>query len=83
MVGDVVLTAKGEMVVVSDVDESGNTIDVYARGDLGSTQNYTTNADSDALYIVGNAQLEGYLWTGSRLIQDYQVKLYPDNSMIP
>ena len=52
MVGDVILTADGEVLVVSDVDESGNTIDVYARGDLGSTES-NANSDSDAIYIVG------------------------------
>jgi len=33
-VGDVILTADGEILIVSDVDESGNTIDVYGRGKI-------------------------------------------------
>ena len=61
-VGDVILTQRGEIVIASDVDESGNTIDVYGRGDCGSTQDYTTNENTDALYIIGSAQLEGYTY---------------------
>ncbi len=60
-VGDIVLTALGELLVCSDVNESGNTITVYGRGDLGSTES-VLNVDSSALYIVGNAQLEGYTY---------------------
>jgi len=61
MVGDIILTANGEVCIVSDVDESGNTVDVYARGDLGSTES-NANSDGDAIYIIGNAQLEGYTY---------------------
>ncbi len=63
-VGDVVLTADSELVVVSDVDESGNTIDVYSRGDLGSTES-NANTTGDTLMIVGNAQLEGFTYGAS------------------
>lgn len=61
MVGDVILTADGEVGVVADVDESGNTIDLYARGDLGSTES-NANSDGDAIYIIGNSQLEGFTY---------------------
>src|SRR4030066_2539156 len=60
-VGDVILTADGEICIVSDVDESGNTIDVYSRADCGSTES-TTNTTGDAIYIIGSAQLEGYTY---------------------
>lgn len=63
--GDIVLTADGEIVIVSfadgAIDESGNTIDVIARGDLGSTQS-NANTAGDALYIIGNCQLEGFTY---------------------
>lgn len=61
MVGDILLTADGEIVVVSAVSESGNTIDVYGRGDLGSTES-NAHSDGDAIYIIGNAQLEGFTY---------------------
>lgn len=61
MIGDVVLTANGEIMIVSSVDESGNTITVYARGAGGSSES-VTNTDGDALYIIGNAQLEGFTY---------------------
>jgi hypothetical protein len=48
-------------VVVSAVSESGNTIDVYRRGDCGSTES-NANSNSDALYIIGNAQLDGFTY---------------------
>ena len=57
--GDVVLTADGEIVIVSTVDESAETITVLARADCGSTQS-NANEDGDALFIIGNSQLEGY-----------------------
>ena len=60
-VGDVIMTADGEICIVSDVDESGNTIDVYSRGDCGSTES-DANTDGDAIYIIGSAQLEGYTY---------------------
>jgi hypothetical protein len=63
MVGDIILTADGEICVLSDVDESGNTVDVYARGDLGSTES-NANSNSDAIYIIGSAQLEGFTYGG-------------------
>jgi hypothetical protein len=52
MTGDIILTANGELLCISDVNESGNTIDVYARGDMGSTES-VANTDGDAIYIVG------------------------------
>jgi hypothetical protein len=60
-IGDVVLTEQGELLVLAAVSESGNTIQPYARGDLGSTES-VVNVDGDDLYIVGNAQLEGYTY---------------------
>ncbi len=60
-VGDVIMTADGEICIVSDVDESGNTIDVYGRGDCGSTES-NANSNSDVIYIIGSAQLEGYTY---------------------
>jgi len=58
MVGDILLS-NNELLVVSDVDESGNTVTVYARGDLGTTE-YTSYTAADVILIVGNAQLEGF-----------------------
>jgi hypothetical protein len=52
MIGDIILTADGEICVISDVTEASNTIDVYARGMLGSTES-NTNSNSDAIYIIG------------------------------
>lgn len=60
-VGDVIMTADGEICIVSDVDESGNTIDVYSRGDCGSSES-NSNSNGDAIYIIGSAQLEGYTY---------------------
>lgn len=60
-VGDVIMTADAEIAVVADVDESGNTIDLYARGEGGSTES-NSNTDGDAIYIIGNAQIEGYTY---------------------
>ena len=57
--GDIILTKMGELLVVASI--STNDITVYGRGDLGSTES-TANTTSDALYIVGNAQLEGYTY---------------------
>ena len=57
VLGDVCLTADGEIVIVSAVGT--NTISVLARGDCGSTQS-NANTDADAIYLIGNAQLEGY-----------------------
>lgn len=63
--GDIVLTSKGEIVVVGfasdDIDEANNQIDVIARGDLGSTEN-NSNTVSSTLMIVGNCQLEGFTY---------------------
>lgn len=59
VLGDVVLTTNGEIGIVNAVSTSGNTIGFYARGDCESTASITNGA-SDALYIIGNAQLEGY-----------------------
>lgn len=61
MVGDVLLSANGEVMVVSDVNESGNTIDVYERGEGTSTES-VANTDGDALYIIGNAHIEGFTY---------------------
>ncbi len=60
-VGDVIMTSDGEICIVSDVDESGNTIDVYGRGDCGSTES-NANSNSDVIYIIGSAQLDGYTY---------------------
>lgn len=60
-VGDVIMTSDGEIAIVSDVDEAGNTIDLYARGDCGSTES-NANSNSDVIYIIGSAQLEGYTY---------------------
>jgi hypothetical protein len=57
--GDVLLTADGEIVIVSAVGTGASTIDVIARADCGSTES-TSNQNGDAIYIIGNAQLEGY-----------------------
>ena len=57
--GDVILTEMGELLVVASI--SSNTITVYGRGDLGSSES-VANTDGDDLYIVGNAQLEGYTY---------------------
>ena len=62
MVGDVLLTSDGEIVIVSATGT--NTIDVYARGDLGSTES-NANSNGDAIYIIGNAQLEGWTYGAS------------------
>lgn len=63
--GDILLTADGELVVVdfttANIDESGNTIHVLGRGDLGSTES-NANSTSDTIWIVGNAQLEGFTY---------------------
>jgi hypothetical protein len=63
--GDIILTANGELVIVdftvANIDESGNTIHVLARGDLGSTES-NANSTSDVLLIVGNCQLEGFTY---------------------
>ena len=56
--GDVVLTKMGEIVIVSAIP-SDNNITVLARGDCGSTASILNTA-ADELYIIGNAQLEGY-----------------------
>lgn len=61
-IGDILLTSDGEIVVVSAVGT--NTIDVYGRGDLGSTES-NANSDSDVIYIIGNAQLEGWTYGAS------------------
>jgi len=66
-VGDILLTADGEIVVVSKVPgtaATANTIDVYSRADLGSTES-VTNSNSDVIYIIGNAQLEGWTYGAS------------------
>jgi len=58
---DVLWTAKGEIVIVTALDETANTIDVIARGDCGSTQS-NANTDADVIYIIGHAELEGYTY---------------------
>ena len=60
-VGDVIMTKMGEIMIVSDVDESGDVITVYGRGDCGSTES-VANTTGDAIYIIGSAQLEGYTY---------------------
>lgn len=56
--GDVLLIeSTGEIVVVADVDRSGNTIDVYERG-AGETSADAMGATS-TVTIVGNANIEG------------------------
>ena len=59
VLGDVCLTADGEIVIVSAVSTSANTIDVLARADCGSTQS-NANTNADAINLIGNAQLESY-----------------------
>ena len=61
MVGDVLLTARGEVLVIKVVTEGSDTIDVYARGEGGSSDT-TSHVADDALYIIGNAQLEGFTY---------------------
>lgn len=58
---DVLLTADKEIVIVSDLDESADTIDVISRADCLSTES-VTNEDADAIYIIGHAELEGYTY---------------------
>jgi len=58
---DVLWTANGEIVIVSALDETANTIDVISRADCGSTESIT-NVTGDNLYIIGQAQLEGYTY---------------------
>jgi len=60
MVGDIILI-NNEILVISDVDESGNTINVYARGDCGSDE-YTSHTAADEILIIGNAQLEDFTY---------------------
>jgi hypothetical protein len=57
-VGDILLTAKGEVVVVKSVDRTGNTIDVYERGASDSSA-LATHATGDVAKIIGNAHIEG------------------------
>lgn len=57
-VGDILLTAKGEIVVVKSVDRNGNTIDVYERGS-GDSSNLSTHVTGDIAKIIGNAHIEG------------------------
>lgn len=52
-----IILVESEKMVVSAVDTSGNTIDVYARG-FGDTS-AATHADDTPIYIVGMARLEG------------------------
>lgn len=73
MVGDVIMTADGEVLVISDVTEASNTIDVYARADLGSTES-NANSNGDAIYIIGNAQLEGYTYGSDALFNTRATK---------
>ena len=85
-IGDVVLTADGELVVVSDVDESGNTIDVYGRGDLGSTES-NANTTGDTLTIVGNSQLEGFTYGASprfnlRINKVHYTQIFTDTAQV-
>jgi len=61
MVGDVLLTARGEVLVIKVVTEGSDTIDVYVRGEGGSSDT-TSHVADDALYIIGNAQLEGFTY---------------------
>jgi len=63
-VGDVIMTADGEILIVSKVPGTtgtANTIDCYSRADCGSTKSLT-NTTNDAIYIIGSAQLEGYTY---------------------
>lgn len=63
-VGDVIMTADGEILIVSKVPGTAagaNTIDCYSRADCGSTES-VANVDGDAIYIIGSAQLEGYTY---------------------
>ncbi len=77
-IGDILLTSDGEIVVVSAVGT--NTIDVYGRGDLGSTES-NANSDSDVIYIIGNAQLEGWTYGASpRFMTRGTKKNYVQNS---
>lgn len=57
-VGDILLTAKGEIVVVKSVDRTGNTIDVYERG-TGDSTALATHTTGDIAKIIGNAHREG------------------------
>jgi hypothetical protein len=52
-----IILVESEKMVVSAVDTSANTIDVYARG-FGDTS-AATHADDTPIYIVGMARLEG------------------------
>lgn len=52
-----IILVESEKMVVSAVDTSANTIDVYARG-FGDTS-AATHADDTTIYIVGMARLEG------------------------
>lgn len=57
-VGDILLV-ESEIVVVSSVDRSGNTIDVYERG-AGDTTG-AAHTGTLTLKIIGNAHREGYV----------------------
>lgn len=65
-VGDV-LRIENEYVIVKSVDRTGKTIDVYARGHGGTTG--AAHAVDTAIYILGNAQVEGTV-DGDNLLED-------------
>lgn len=53
-----VLLIEDEIVVVSNVDRSGNTIDVYERG-AGETTGAAHGTSAVAVQVIGNANIEG------------------------
>lgn len=65
-VGDV-LRVENEFVVVKAVDRTGNTVDVYGRGHGGTTA--AAHDAADAIFILGNANVEGTV-NGDSLLED-------------
>lgn len=57
-VGDVLLLDQDEVVVVSTIDVSGQTIGLYARGHGSTTAAVLAHDSAHTCYIIGNAQAE-------------------------
>lgn len=58
-VGDVLMFATGEVVIVSAIDSTSETIDLAKRGWGGTTATVNGHAAAVTAYIIGNAQVDG------------------------